>query len=85
MKSLNNKSRSDGYKWGTDFAKKERKKTFRKAEEDSISRLTRIADVCYGYATNEKIRKTKKGTLLTNDKRDFYEGVFLGISNNLFK
>ena len=70
---------------GVDWGRKIYQKEMSKASDLGYKRAFDTYEVCYHYATNPKIKKTKKGTELTDDRRMFFEGVCIGIASESVK
>ena len=82
MKRFNNrKSFNDGIKWGI----KEFDNVMQKHIETGYPTIFKKYDTCMTYATDYSVKKTKKGTLLDDKKREFYQGVCVGLSNRFAK
>lgn len=81
MRNFNKKSFNAGIKWGVN----EFDNVMQKHIETGYPTIFKKYDTCFNYATNYKISRTKKGTYLNQDKRDFYSGVCVGLSNRFAK
>lgn len=85
MNNIKKRRRAEGVVWGEKIVKLKHEKAKDKAKVNAENELYDIAETCYEYSTNRKLRKTKKGTPLTDDIREFYESAFITISKNMYK
>lgn len=75
------------YEAGRRFGRKAIKDNYQNFGDLGLGQADKGYQTCMSYATDKKIKKTKKGKRLTNSLRSFYRGMADGFQdgyNDLF-